>query len=49
MGGPQTVVGDAAPTDPDGDGHFEDLNGNGRLDYEDVQVLSRIWTPTACS
>ncbi|EMA01851.1 protein of unknown function [Haloarcula vallismortis] len=39
VGGPQTVVGDAAPTDPDGDGHFEDLNGNGRLDYEDVQVL----------
>lgn len=39
VGGPQTVVGDAAPTDPDGDGRFEDLNGNGRLDYEDVQVL----------
>ncbi|MBV0900900.1 alkaline phosphatase PhoX [Haloarcula salina] len=39
VGGPKTVVGDAAPTDPDGDGRFEDLNGNGRLDYEDVQVL----------
>ncbi|GCF12345.1 hypothetical protein Harman_02800 [Haloarcula mannanilytica] len=39
VGGPDTIIGDAAPTDPDGDGHFEDLNGNGRLDYEDVQVL----------
>jgi hypothetical protein len=24
------------PTDPDGDGIFEDLNGNGRLDFADV-------------
>ena len=39
IGGPRTVVGSDAPTDPDGDGHFEDLNGNGRLDYEDVRVL----------
>ncbi|WP_029601464.1 alkaline phosphatase PhoX [Natronobacterium lacisalsi] len=28
-----------APTDPDGDGRFEDVNGNGRLDYDDVVVL----------
>ena len=24
------------PTDPDGDGIYEDLNGNGRLDFADV-------------
>ncbi|WP_121742057.1 alkaline phosphatase PhoX [Natronorubrum halophilum] len=34
-GGP----GGRAPTDPDGDGRFEDVNGNGRLDYDDVVVL----------
>ncbi|WP_247731729.1 alkaline phosphatase PhoX [Halovivax limisalsi] len=28
-----------APTDPDGDGLFEDVNGNGRLDYDDVVTL----------
>jgi endonuclease YncB( thermonuclease family)/PKD repeat protein len=27
------------PTDPDGDGEYEDLNGNGRLDAEDVVLL----------
>ncbi|SFS11274.1 protein of unknown function [Halomicrobium zhouii] len=27
------------PTDPDGDGKFEDLNGNGRIDYDDVSLL----------
>lgn len=27
------------PTDPDGDGTFEDVNGNGRLDYDDVVLL----------
>mgnify|MGYP000109068729 CR=1 FL=1 len=37
--GPPTVTGDSAPTDPDGDGHYEDLNGNGRLDYEDIEIL----------
>ena len=37
--GPPTVTGGAAPTDPDGDGHYEDLNGNGRLDYEDIEIL----------
>ncbi|MDN7025302.1 hypothetical protein FGU65_10425 [Methanoculleus sp. FWC-SCC1] len=26
------------PTDPDGDGLYEDLNGNGRLDFADVVV-----------
>jgi len=37
--GPPTVTGGAAPTDLDGDGHYEDLNGNGRLDYEDIEIL----------
>ncbi|MFD1634039.1 alkaline phosphatase PhoX [Haloplanus ruber] len=37
--GPPTVAGGSAPTDVDGDGFFEDLNGNGRLDYEDIQIL----------
>jgi secreted PhoX family phosphatase len=37
--GPPTVTGGNAPTDVDGDGHYEDLNGNGRLDYEDIQIL----------
>ncbi|WP_318567061.1 alkaline phosphatase D family protein [Salinigranum marinum] len=34
-------VGDntAAPSDLDGDRRFEDLNGNGRLDYDDVTTL----------
>ncbi|ELY70985.1 hypothetical protein C489_01466 [Natrinema versiforme JCM 10478] len=27
------------PTDPDGDGMYEDVNGNGRLDYDDVVLL----------
>jgi PKD repeat protein len=29
----------AAPTDPGGDGLYEDVNGNGRLDYDDVVSL----------
>jgi PKD repeat protein len=34
---PQKVPGSsAAPTDPDHDGIYEDLNGNGRLDFADV-------------
>ena len=28
-----------APTDLDGDGVFEDINGNGRLDFNDVVAL----------
>lgn len=27
------------PTDPDGDGQFEDLNGNGGFDFDDIVVL----------
>ena len=26
------------PTDPDGDNLYEDINGNGRLDYDDVVI-----------
>lgn len=37
--GPPTVTGGAAPTDVDGDGHYEDVNGNGRLDYDDIRTL----------
>jgi PKD repeat protein len=31
--------GGKAPTDPDGDGTYEDVNGNGRMDYDDVVLL----------
>ncbi|WP_211611407.1 5'-nucleotidase C-terminal domain-containing protein [Halorientalis persicus] len=31
--------GGRSPTDPDGDGRYEDVNGNGRLDYDDVATL----------
>jgi len=34
-GGP----GGRPPTDPDGDGFYEDVNGNGRMDYDDVTLL----------
>ncbi|HPM61168.1 MAG TPA: PKD domain-containing protein [Methanoregulaceae archaeon] len=29
------------PTDPDSDGTYEDLNGNGETDFNDVQLLFR--------
>ncbi len=32
---------DGLPTDPDGDGLYEDLNGNGRKDFADVVILFR--------
>jgi secreted PhoX family phosphatase len=35
-GGP---AGGKAPTDPDGDGLYEDVNGNGRMDYADIELL----------
>ena len=28
------------PTDPDGDGLYEDVNGNGRVDYSDVALFA---------
>jgi len=31
--------GGSPPTDPDSDGHFEDVNGNGRMDYDDIVLL----------
>ena len=37
--GPPPVTGSEEPTDPDGDGLFEDVNGNGRVDYDDIQLL----------
>jgi PKD repeat protein len=35
---PPTIA-DAPPTDLDGDGLYEDINGNGRLDYDDIVQL----------
>jgi minor extracellular serine protease Vpr len=38
--GPTTLPGQsAAPTDPDGDGRFEDINGDGAVNVIDVSVL----------
>jgi PKD repeat protein len=37
--GPPVVTGTKSPGDPDADGQYEDLNGNGRLDYDDVVAL----------
>ncbi|WP_227738931.1 alkaline phosphatase D family protein [Halorientalis pallida] len=37
--GPPPVGGGDAPRDPDSDGLFEDVNGNGRLDYSDIETL----------
>ncbi|WP_226023135.1 glycoside hydrolase family 16 protein [Halomicrobium salinisoli] len=34
--GPPAIGDGPAPTDPDGDGLYEDLNGNGEADFEDV-------------
>ncbi|WP_152040741.1 alkaline phosphatase PhoX [Salinigranum salinum] len=40
MVGPSSIGSSAAsPTDPDGDGLYEDINGNGRVDYDDVALL----------
>jgi hypothetical protein len=37
--GPPPVVGDAAPTDPDNDGRYEDVNGRNGFNIIDVQAL----------
>jgi hypothetical protein len=37
--GPGPVVGDNAPTDPDGDGLYEDVNGDGDVNVGDAQAL----------
>jgi PKD repeat protein len=34
-----TVVGDATPTDPDGDGQYEDVNGDGTVNIVDVSAF----------
>jgi hypothetical protein len=37
---PITIVGQpGVPTDPDGDGKYEDMNGNGRKDFNDVFIF----------
>lgn len=38
---PVPFPGYGMPTDPDGDGLYEDLNANGRLDFNDVQIFFR--------
>lgn len=35
-----SLIDGVRPTDPDGDGYYEDLNGNGRLDFDDVVTFS---------
>jgi len=37
--GPPPIVGNRHPTDLDGDGLFEDVNGNDRIDFDDVVKL----------
>ena len=39
IGAPDAPGGGDAPTDPDGDGRYEDVNGNGRMDYDDIVLL----------
>jgi hypothetical protein len=40
MTGPASIGSSgASPQDPDGDGRYEDVNGNGRVDYDDVVTL----------
>ncbi|WP_277552278.1 pre-peptidase C-terminal domain-containing protein [Halobaculum limi] len=36
---PPALPGFAAPTDPDGDGYYEDVNGDGRFTIADIQTL----------
>ncbi len=39
VGPPRVPDGEGPPTDPDDDGVYEDVNGNGRADYDDVVTL----------
>jgi len=41
------IVGDRIPTDPDGDGRFEDVNGDGTVDVVDVQALFNAYNEPA--
>jgi secreted PhoX family phosphatase len=38
-GPPKLPGGEGPPTDPDGDRRYEDVNGNGRLDFDDIVTL----------
>jgi len=43
---PPPVIGDTPPTDPDGDGKYEDVRGDGGISILDVQTLfNRLDTP----
>jgi PKD repeat protein len=37
--GPPVIIGDSSASDPDGDGLFEDINGDGKFTLKDVQTL----------
>ncbi|WP_089824769.1 alkaline phosphatase PhoX [Halogranum amylolyticum] len=37
--GPPAVGDGEQPTDPDGDGRYEDVDGDGRVDYDDIELL----------
>jgi hypothetical protein len=37
--GPPPIIADHTPSDPDNDGSYEDVNGDGRLTTGDVQAL----------
>jgi V8-like Glu-specific endopeptidase len=37
--GPPAIIGNAVPQDPDGDGVYEDIRGDGTVDVLDVQAL----------
>ncbi|MDQ2074807.1 VWA domain-containing protein [Haloarcula sp. H-GB4] len=44
---PYPLVGEHQPTDPDGDGLYEDVNGDGAVNIVDVDALSRHLGTTA--
>jgi len=44
---PYPLVDDSQPTDPDGDGLYEDINGDGAVNIVDVDALSRHLGSTA--
>jgi hypothetical protein len=43
---PYPIVGDQQPTDPDGDGLYEDINGDGAVNIVDVDALYRHLSTT---
>jgi hypothetical protein len=44
---PYAIVGDQQPTDPDGDGLYEDINGDGAVNIVDVDALQRHLSNTS--